>query len=335
MHNQSLLVTEMVNYVTGIYRTLEQQNDLSPKNHLVEDALVRLRNYILLQHDETVVQQALEVLNDGGVVAKLRRLYQQAEYEVEAHYTSSSQLYMDFPYLSDYLGLCLVETELANIQKNSSIAFIGGGPFPCTILVLAVIQAIKELNKLDYLKDLWEKGHRAELVDFMRKDFWLNWAMPDISFRATAVEREAEAASLAKNVIDKLGFTDYVQVRNCDGSNFVIPQDCETVYVASMVEDKEIVITNLMKNMAVGQEVNFIVRSADSTGLRSLLYEPADQLLETMESRIPMLQRVKSFFPEPGSRLRHSIHVYNYVNAINGSTNVPVPSPQLAMVGTA
>ena len=331
MENCSLLVDEMVTYITDIYQLLKQQKDLSPKNQLVENTLIQLRNYILLPHTESVVKQALEILSSQTIVEKLRGLYQKAEYEVEAHYTRSSQLYMNFPYLYDYLGLCLVETELANINENSSIAFIGCGPFPCTILVLAVIQAIKDRKKLDYLKQLWENGEKAEVVDFMRNDFWADWAMPDIPFRAVAIEREVEAARLAIDVIDKLGFANYIDVRNCDGRNFSIPKECQIVYIASMVEDKKAVITNLMNKMTPGQEVNFIVRSADSTGLRSLLYEPADNLLETMESDIPTLQRVKSFFPEAGSRLRHSIHVYKYVHSTVPS-NEPVSFPSAVAV---
>jgi hypothetical protein len=206
-------------------------------------------------------------------------------------------------------------------------------------LVLAGLQAFKDRAKLQYFKHCLEKGQNiAEVIKFMQHDFWTDLTTSSIPFRAIAVEKESEAATLAQNLIAKLGCTDYVSVRNCDGKDFVIPQNCQTVFVASMVGNKEQVMSGMMSKMKHGQEVTFVVRSAKSTSLRSLLYEPIEETMNAMETRIPMFQRVKSFLPHPGSRLRHSIHAYRYVHTVAKEAQVQksvMPAPLFGMPSMA
>lgn len=302
---------ELVSHVTETRDVLSRQTDLSPRNEIVNQKLTELVRYVTLPHNQEAARRALQVLSQSGVTADLRSLCQRAEFQLELFYSHPDRV-LDFPYIDHYLKLALKESELANLNSNSRVVFVGGGPLPWTPLVLTIVQAARAQGMLGELtRCLVENDPLADeqLKKVIHREFWRDWPS---AFQVLSVEKEPEAAHQAVMALTKLGMQDHVQVTSVDGAHLVVPPGFDTFFIASMVTEKERVMLNIMSQVEPGKEVTFLVRSVDPVNMRALLYEPADDLLEDMEACIPGLTWVDTFLPGDGSQLINSVHVYKY-----------------------
>jgi|GEM_PF-6715425 hypothetical protein len=302
---------ELVSKVTETRDVLARQTDLSPRNTTVNQKLTELVRYVTLPHNQAAARRALQVLSESGVTADLRALCQRAEFQLELFYSDPDRV-LDFPYIDHYLKLALKESELANLNSNSRVVFVGGGPLPWTPLVLTIVQAAQAQGMIGELTRCLSDNDPhadAQLKRVIHREFWRDWPS---AFQILSVEKEPEAAAQAVKALTKLGMQDHVQVTQVDGAHLVVPPGFDTFFIASMVTEKERVMLNIMSQVAPGQEVTFLVRSVDPVNMRALLYEPADDLLEDMEACIPGLTWMDTFLPGDGSQLINSVHVYKY-----------------------
>jgi hypothetical protein len=302
---------ELVAHVTETRDALAKETDLSPRNEIVNQKLHNLVHYVTLPHNQAAAKRALQTLSQTGVTASLRDICQRAEFQLELYFSDPDRV-LDFPYIDHYLELALKESELANLNSNSRVVFVGGGPLPWTPLVLTIVQSAKAQGMLGELTRCLAEGdaHTDDLLKkVIQREFWRDWPS---SFQVMSVEKEAEAAENSVKALTKLGFQDHVQVAHVDGAELVVPPGFDTFFIASMVTEKQRVMLNIMSQVEPGKEVTFLVRSVDPVNMRALLYEPADSLLEDMEACIPGLSWVDTFLPENGSCLINSVHVYKY-----------------------
>jgi hypothetical protein len=315
---QNRRFSELVSHVTETRDVLVRQNDLSPRNTIVNEKLHDLVHYVTLPHNTAAARRALQALNESGVIADLRSLCQRAEFQLELYYSDPDRV-LDFPYIDHYLRLALKESELANLNANSRVVFVGGGPLPWTPLVLTIVQSARAQGMLGELtRCLDENEHTDEqLKKVIQREFWRDWPS---AFQVLSVEKEPEAASQAVKALTKLGMQDHVQVMAVDGAQLVVPPGFDIFFIASMVTEKERVMLNIMSQVEPGKEVTFLVRSVDPVNMRALLYEPADDLLEDMEACIPGLTWEDTFLPENGSCLINSVHVYKYRRPLESET---------------
>ena len=316
---QNRRFSELVSQVTETRDVLSRQTDLSPRNDTVNEKLTALVRYVTLPHNQAVAKRALQFLNQTGVTADLRALCQRAEFQLELFFSHPDRV-LDFPYIDHYLKLALKESELANLNANSRVVFVGGGPLPWTPLVLTIVQAARAQGMLGELTRCLVEGDQhadEQLKKVIHREFWRDWPS---AFQVLSVEKEPEAASQAVKALTKLGMHEHVQVTATDGAHLVVPPGFDTFFIASMVTEKERVMLNIMSQVEPGQEVTFLVRSVDPVNMRALLYEPADDLLEDMEACIPGLTWEDTFLPGDGSQLINSVHVYKYRRPLESDT---------------
>lgn len=312
---------ELVKFVTDTRDALAVQTDLSPRNEVVNEKLSALVHYVTMQHNHQAGKRALQALSQSGITAELRNLCQRAEFQLELYYSQPDRV-LDFPYIDHYLKLAMKESELAGLTANSRVVFVGGGPLPWTALCLAVVQAAQAKGLTTELTRCLKDGHDhddEQLKKVIHREFWRDWSSP---FQVLSVEREPEAAIQAVKALTELGFQDHIQVATVDGAQLTLPPGYDTFFIASMVTEKERVMMNIMAQVAPGEEVTFLIRSVDPENLRALLYEPADDLLQDMESVIPGFTWEDTFLPEAGSCLINSVHVYKYRRPLDESTAV-------------
>ncbi len=229
---QNRRFSELVSHVTETRDALARQSDLSPRNTIVNEKLTELVHYVTLPHNQAAARRALQVLSESGVTADLRALCQRAEFQLELFYSHPDRV-LDFPYIDHYLKLALKESELANLNANSRVVFVGGGPLPWTPLVLTIVQAARAQGMLGELtRCLVEGDHHADaqLKRVIHREFWRDWPS---AFQILSVEKEPEAAAQAVKALTKLGMQDHVQVTQVDGAQLVVPPGFDTFFIAN------------------------------------------------------------------------------------------------------
>jgi len=139
----------------------------------------------------------------GGQVIKLRKMCSLGEYELEkdAALTMLSKnnplsALQDFIYYKNYKDLVALEfVKSGTIKKISRVLFIGGGPLPLSVIILA----------------------------------------KDYKVVCTVIDNNQEAIDISKKLIESLGLTSMVQVQYCDASEFNLYEKYDCIYVAALV----------------------------------------------------------------------------------------------------
>ncbi len=86
MYSPANSVEEIIRLATETHDKLCQQSDLSPKNQTVNLLLARLVGFVTQDYSPADAQRALTILNEKGIVPKLRRLCYEAECQIEEYY---------------------------------------------------------------------------------------------------------------------------------------------------------------------------------------------------------------------------------------------------------
>ena len=193
----------------------------------------------------------------------LQRLCSHAESELELFYakrilvaSNKEDALKDFLYFKNYRELCELEYQnlffCAHGEKMQSVAFVGGGALPLTAILLAK-----------------EKG-----------------------MRVTILEKDEEAATLGREIVESLSLSSLVTVTLCDALFFGEYHHFDTVYVAALVgegdEEKEAIISHVYKHLK--EKSLLLLRS--SFGARELLYAP---VREIYFSKLPVLLEVRPY----------------------------------------
>ena len=189
-----------------------------------------------------------QVLADPRVrdlAPELRRLCAEGEYRLERWWAHSVLAAADpaarlaeFPYRRNYAELMAMEVHaLAGMgidpERRERACFVGGGPLPLSPLLLS-------------------RRLRCPIE---------------------VVDRDPEAVELAGRLLDRLGASDAVRVREADAANLAgIVEDCDTVLLAALVgldrTGKSAILAGLAERVRPGTVL--IARGA--AGLRRLLY---------------------------------------------------------------
>lgn len=301
----------IVEHVTTIHDALKTQRDLSPHNQKINILLTDLVRFVTRPHDREASRNALVRLDERGITAGLRELCQRAEFQMELFYSALDRVF-DFPYIDHYLKLARVESRLARLRGSESVAFIGGGPLPWTSIALTVNRAAADQRRFTEVHAcLTTTGvnRKQRLATMMHRQHWGDWQSP---FKVFSVEKESLVAARSRKVVRMLGFDESVEVLTGDGADIHLPSGCNVFFVASMVDDKESVVRNLVSQIQPGAQATLLVRGVERDNLRSLLYEPVDVALSSLATRLPGLEYSQTFYPEADSCLINAVHVYKY-----------------------
>jgi nicotianamine synthase len=110
--------------------------------------------------------------------------------------------------------------------------------------------------------------------------------------RGTILEKNEEAATLAREIVNSISLSSLITVTLCDALSFTEYNEFDVIYVAALVgeddEDKEAIISHVYKHMK--EKSLLLLRS--SFGARELLYAP---VRETYLSKLPVLLEVRPY----------------------------------------
>jgi hypothetical protein len=227
---------EAVAFLTDTYRTLAQQQDLSPNNPEVNLCLGALVTTLTAWQAAGFGGELCSHPDLADVADGLPRLCAAAEAEMEkwwcrkilASPCPGAQSLAAFWYLDEYRALCQSELALLGDARGACFAFLGSGALPLTAILLAQ-------------------------------------SSPDAC--VACVDRDGEACELAARLVALLGLTGRVAVCQGDARDHR-PASGETVICASLLN-----APGLYDCLAAARTKRLVIRDAE--GVYRFCYRPA------------------------------------------------------------
>ena len=228
------IIEEIVEIYSSI-RDLTAEDILQdPSNHLITifqrlDHLIALNIY---DKSEEAIFCDSEFNLAFDAIARFRSLFT-AKLEIEhAHSILESkdpwEKLTNFNYISNYLKLSLTEFQVARLKPGDSVVFLGSGPLPLTLMVLCHWYRLKGIG----------------------------------------IEKETDRAELSRKVLEKLGFSDQIEIINCDYLTLPLKTRSELIMIAAQAEPKKEIFNHLEKVLPVGTKLSYRIYEK---GLRKLL----------------------------------------------------------------
>jgi len=228
---------KIIEEVFEIYSSIKDLKDeeilQDPSNHLIT-IFQRLDHLIALNIDKSeeviLCDSAFNFAFDA--IARFRSLYT-AKLEIEhAHSILESrdpwEMLTNFTYISNYLKLSLTEFKGARLKPGDSVVFLGSGPLPLTLMVLC------------------------------------HW----YGLNGIGIEKEPDRAELSRQVLDKLGLSDQIEIITGDQLTLPLKSRSELIMIAAQAEPKNGIFNHLAKVLPVGTKLSYRIYEK---GLRRLL----------------------------------------------------------------
>ncbi|MFB5662437.1 nicotianamine synthase family protein [Alteribacillus sp. HJP-4] len=222
------------------YDTLNEEEDLSPKNPIINQTLTHLVMTLSVPADETISRKVLTHPHIQKIRPQMLALLSEAESAMECyyamHFLNTARSIDDlthFIYWNNYKSLIAKEFSIGReIVKPKRITMIGSGPLPITAILMAE-----------------------------------RWNIP-----VRCLDIDPFSHLLGKQLLSSLDCSAQLEHEQNDGAIADYEHD-DLTFIASLVPDKEKIIRRIAQSNADGA---IAIRSAE--GLHRLLYEPVDPL---------------------------------------------------------
>lgn len=232
-HNSSHQVTS----IKDLYQELQALDDYRPSKK-INQLFTQLVQFVLNPESKNDLTKE--------EVAKLQKICQLAEYELEKHWAQKiikgvddSILTRSFPYFDNYTKLTQLEwfsLLSCTIHQRHDICFVGGGPLPLTAIILAE----------KYVKSV------------------------------TVLDRDSEACQISRRLIKKLKLDKKIEITEADACEYDDFKKFNVIMIAALAgiekTEKEKILLKIKQDAS--KETHILARS--SWGMRELLYKPLD-----------------------------------------------------------
>jgi protein-L-isoaspartate O-methyltransferase len=232
----------VVRLIQDAHAALRVEADLSPRNPRVNQTLSRLVGTLSEPYNAREEREILDHPHVQQVRQELLGLLNRSEFEMEQFWADyfngcenlNEQTLQEFWYWRNYCDL--VDVELEELERHgfgedSSVVFVGAGPLPLSAIIM----------------------HQRT------------------GCRVTCVDVSPEACAKSRQLIEKLGLDDVIDVVESNGMGFDYA-GYDLAFVAAMVPEKERVIAKASDD---NPECLIAVRSAE--GVHEVLYEPYEE----------------------------------------------------------
>ena len=236
---------------------IDSLNDMSSLNDVDLDEITKLLDEIeVIAHDETIdFDSAKHILDDekmNNALKLIRKFYLyigarlETSNAMEIIKSDDPKATLDtFHFYERYQGLLTNESKLAHWHDDKTFVFVGSGPLPLTLILF-------------------------------RKKF---------GCKCIGIEIQEEVAELSREVIQKLGLDDGIEILVGD-ETLLKDIDFDILMVAAFAEPKERVFANVWE--IVDEKTPVLVRTY--SGMRAILYAPlTDTILRGFHKEIMLL----------------------------------------------
>lgn len=236
---------------------IDSLNDLSSLNDVDLGEITKLLDEIeVIAHDETIdFDSAKHILDDekmNNALKLIRKFYLyigarlETSNAMEIIKSDDPKATLDtFHFYERYQGLLTNESKLAHWHDDKTFVFVGSGPLPLTLILF-------------------------------REKF---------GCKCIGIEIQEEVAELSREVIQKLGLDDGIEILVGD-ETLLKDIDFDILMVAAFAEPKERVFANVWE--IVDEKTPVLVRTY--SGMRAILYAPlTDTILRGFHKEIMLL----------------------------------------------
>ena len=236
---------------------IDSLNDLSSLNDVDLGEITKLLDAIeVIAHDETIdFDSAKHILDDekmNNALKLIRKFYLyigarlETSNAMEIIKSDDPKATLDtFHFYERYQGLLTNESKLAHWHDDKTFVFVGSGPLPLTLILF-------------------------------REKF---------GCKCIGIEIQEEVAELSREVIQKLGLDDGIEIMVGD-ETLLKDIDFDILMVAAFAEPKERVFANVWE--IVDEKTPVLVRTY--SGMRAILYAPlTDTILRGFHKEIMLL----------------------------------------------
>lgn len=236
---------------------IDSLNDLSSLNDVDLGEITKLLDEIeVIAHDETIdFDSAKHILDDekmNNALKLIRKFYLyigarlETSNAMEIIKSDDPKATLDtFHFYERYQGLLTNESKLAHWHDDKTFVFVGSGPLPLTLILF-------------------------------REKF---------GCKCIGIEIQEEVAELSREVIQKLGLDDGIEIMVGD-ETLLKDIDFDILMVAAFAEPKERVFANVWE--IVDEKTPVLVRTY--SGMRAILYAPlTDTILRGFHKEIMLL----------------------------------------------
>ena len=236
---------------------IDSLNDMSSLNDVDLDEITKLLDEIeVIAHDETIdFDSAKHILDDekmNNALKLIRKFYLyigarlETSNAMEIIKSDDPKATLDtFHFYERYQGLLTNESKLAHWHDDKTFVFVGSGPLPLTLILF-------------------------------REKF---------GCKCIGIEIQEEVAELSREVIQKLGLDDGIEIMVGD-ETLLKDIDFDILMVAAFAEPKERVFANVWE--IVDEKTPVLVRTY--SGMRAILYAPlTDTILRGFHKEIMLL----------------------------------------------
>lgn len=236
---------------------IDSLNDMSSLNDVDLGEITKLLDEIeVIAHDETIdFDSAKHILDDekmNNALKLIRKFYLyigarlETSNAMEIIKSDDPKATLDtFHFYERYQGLLTNESKLAHWHDDKTFVFVGSGPLPLTLILF-------------------------------REKF---------GCKCIGIEIQEEVAELSREVIQKLGLDDGIEIMVGD-ETLLKDIDFDILMVAAFAEPKERVFANVWE--IVDEKTPVLVRTY--SGMRAILYAPlTDTILRGFHKEIMLL----------------------------------------------
>ena len=236
---------------------IDSLNDMSSLNDIDLGEITKLLDEIeVIAHDETIdFDSAKHILDDekmNNALKLIRKFYLyigarlETSNAMEIIKSDDPKATLDtFHFYERYQGLLTNESKLAHWHDDKTFVFVGSGPLPLTLILF-------------------------------REKF---------GCKCIGIEIQEEVAELSREVIQKLGLDDGIEIMVGD-ETLLKDIDFDILMVAAFAEPKERVFANVWE--IVDEKTPVLVRTY--SGMRAILYAPlTDTILRGFHKEIMLL----------------------------------------------
>jgi SAM-dependent methyltransferase len=213
--------------LTEVYASIMDMSEdeiFSSQSINLKEAFRRLDALAAEKVEEMVVErliqdQSLKEVREG--ISRLRSVYS-LRLEVEAARSILAgpdpwNALRSFKFYPNYLILAEAEKRGADLKSGDTVAFIGSGPLPLSLILLC----------------------------------------SEYDLTGVGLERVAQWAELSREVLERLGLSSRIEILEGDHLSFPLDRSCDLVMVAAMAEPKEEIFRHLGRVLDPGTRVSY------------------------------------------------------------------------------
>jgi len=234
--------------------SLSDEEMLTGPSHLLEVPFRRLDVLASQEVDEETVDKILldrDFQQVREAVARLRNVYSlRLEIEETRSILESQDPWKTlkgFTFYPNYQILAETEQAGAYLSPGDTVAFLGSGPLPLSLIVLCSERGLKGIG----------------------------------------IERVSEWAEISRKVLDRLGLQSEIVILEGDQFTFPLERECQLVMIAAMARPKEEIFRHLAEVLLPGTRVSYRIYENGLRRLLDLdhSFTPPPEFRETLRVR--------------------------------------------------